>query len=103
MGGFSRTAKPRYQYTEKKYDGISEWGDREQTAFDELGTKLTTSSVLIYFDPRAPKNSKETRQNMSVQESYHNNAIMGNDKQWATGQKQGEMLNATTTSTKRNS
>ena len=30
------------------------WGDKEQTAFDELRTKLTTPPVLVYFIPGAP-------------------------------------------------
>jgi len=32
--GFSRTAKPLYDRTKK--DVKSEWGEKEQTAFDEL-------------------------------------------------------------------
>ena len=52
--GFSRTAKPLYQRTKKKYDNNWEWGDNEQKAFDELRTKLTTSPVLVHFKPGAP-------------------------------------------------
>jgi len=40
--------------TKKKCIGNWEWGDKEQQAFDELRTKLTTAPVLIYFDPLAP-------------------------------------------------
>ena len=47
-------AKPLYHRTKKEYDGKSEWGDKEQTAFDELRTKLTTSRVLVHFIPGAP-------------------------------------------------
>jgi len=52
--GFSRTAKPLYERTKKEYIGNWEWGDKEQQAFDELRTKLTTAPVLVYFDPLAP-------------------------------------------------
>jgi len=52
--GFSRRAKPLYAKTKKEYIGKWEWGDKEQQAFDELGTKLTTAPVLVYFDPLAP-------------------------------------------------
>jgi len=52
--GFSRTAKPVYARTKKESIGNWEWGDKEQQAFDELRTKLTTAPVLVYFDPFAP-------------------------------------------------
>ena len=52
--GFSRTAKPLYARTIKECIGNWEWGDKEQKAFDELRTKLTTAPVLVYFDPLAP-------------------------------------------------
>jgi len=52
--GFSRTAKPLYAKTKKEYIGNWEWGDKEQQAFDELRTKLTTVPVLVYFDPLTP-------------------------------------------------
>jgi len=51
--GFSRTAKPLYARTKKECIGNWEWGDKEQQAFDELRTKLTTAPVLVYFDPLA--------------------------------------------------
>ena len=54
MKGFSRTAKPLYQRTEKKYHNNWQWGDNEQKAFDELRKKLTTWPVLVHFKPRAP-------------------------------------------------
>jgi len=54
IGGFSRTAKPLYARTKKECIGNWEWGDKEQIAFDELRTKLTTAPVLVYFDPLAP-------------------------------------------------
>jgi len=54
MEGFSRTAKPLYAKTKKECIGNWEWGDKEQQAFDELRTKLTTAPVLVYFDPLAP-------------------------------------------------
>jgi len=50
---FSRTAKPLYAGTKKECIGNWEWGDKEQQAFDELMTKLTTAPVLVYFDPLA--------------------------------------------------
>jgi len=52
--GFSRTARPLYARTKKERVGNWEWGDKEQKAFDELRTKLTTAPVLVYFDPLAP-------------------------------------------------
>ena len=52
--GFSRTARPLYARTKKECIGNWEWGDKEQNAFDELRTKLTTAPVLVYFDPLAP-------------------------------------------------
>jgi len=52
--GFSRTAKPLYMRTKEECIGNWEWGDKEQQAFDELRTKLTTALVLVYFDPFAP-------------------------------------------------
>jgi len=52
--GFSRTAKPLYAKTKKESIGNWEWGDKEQKAFDELRTKLTTAPVLVYFNPLAP-------------------------------------------------
>jgi len=52
--GFSRMARPLYARTKKESIGNSEWGDKEQRAFDELRTKLTTAPVLVYFDPLAP-------------------------------------------------
>jgi len=48
--GFSRTAKPLYRLTEKDVDW--EWGEKEQAAFNELRTKLTTAPVLTHYDPR---------------------------------------------------
>ena len=52
--GFSQTAKPLYDRTQKKYDGKWEWGEKEQQAFDELRRKLTTTPVMVHFDPGAP-------------------------------------------------
>ena len=52
--GFSRTAKPLYDCTQKMYDGKWEWGEKEQQAFDELRRKLTTTPVMVHFDPKAP-------------------------------------------------
>jgi len=52
--GFSRTARPLYARTKKECIGNWEWGDKEQQAFDELRTKLTTAPVLVYFDPLTP-------------------------------------------------
>ena len=37
--GFSRKAKPHYDRTQKKYDGIWECGEKEQQAFDRLRKK----------------------------------------------------------------
>jgi len=44
--GFSRTARPLYARTKKESIGNCEWGDKEQQAFEELKTKLTTPPVL---------------------------------------------------------
>jgi len=52
--GFSRTARPLYARTKKECVGNWEWGDKEQKAFDELRTTLTTAPVLVYFYPLAP-------------------------------------------------
>jgi len=52
--GFSRTARPLYARTKKECVGNGEWGNKEQKAFDELRTKLTTAPVLVYFNPLAP-------------------------------------------------
>jgi len=52
--GFSRTTKPRYARTKGEYIGNWEWGNKEQQAFNKLGTKLTAAPVLVYFDPLAP-------------------------------------------------
>ena len=52
--GFSRTAKPLYDRTQKKYNGKWEWGEKEQQAFNELRRKLTTTPVMVHFDPGAP-------------------------------------------------
>jgi len=54
IAGFSRTAKPLYAKTKQEWIGHWEWGDKEQQAFDELRTKLTTAPVLVYCDPLAP-------------------------------------------------
>ena len=51
--GFSRTARPRYAETKKKCIGNRELGDKEQKAFKELRTKLTTAPVLVFFNPLA--------------------------------------------------
>jgi len=50
----SRTAKLLYAKSKKECIGDWEWGDKEQQAFAELRTKLTTAPVLVYFDPLAP-------------------------------------------------
>ena len=52
--GFSRTANSLHDRIQKKYDGKWEWGEKEQQAFDELRRKLTTTPVMVHFDPRAP-------------------------------------------------
>ena len=56
--GFSRTAKPLYDRTQKKYDGKWEWADKEQHAFDELRRKLTTAPAMVHFNPGAPTKIK---------------------------------------------
>jgi len=45
--GFSRTAKPLYARTKRECIGNWEWGEKEQQAFNELRTKLTTAPVLV--------------------------------------------------------
>ena len=52
--GFSRTAKPLYDRTQKKYDGKWEWTEKKQHAFNELRRKLTTAPVMVHFNPEAP-------------------------------------------------
>ena len=52
--GFSKTAKPLYDRTQKKYDGKWEWREKEQQGFDQLRRKLTTTSFMVHFDPEAP-------------------------------------------------
>ena len=52
--GFSRSTKWLYAKTKKECIGNWEWGEKEQEAFDELSTKLSPASVLVYFDPLAP-------------------------------------------------
>jgi len=59
--GFSRTAKPLYAKTKKECIGNWEWGDKEQQAFDELRTKLTTAPVLVYFDPPRTNQNRNRR------------------------------------------
>jgi len=92
---FSRTAKPLYAKTKKECIGNWEWGDKEQQAFDELRTKLTTAPVLIYFDPLAPPKSKQTPQNTSALEYCHNNARAEDGDQWRTDPRQCRTPNAT--------
>jgi len=52
INGFSRTAKPLYNRTKK--DVVWEWGNKEQTAFDELRQKLCSTPVLTYFKGGRP-------------------------------------------------
>jgi len=52
INGFSRTAKALYDRTKK--DIIWEWGNKEQTAFDELRPKLCSTPVLTYFKAGRP-------------------------------------------------
>jgi len=47
INGFSRTAKPLYDRTKK--DVIWEWGNKEQSAFNELRQKLCSTPVLTYI------------------------------------------------------
>ena len=51
--GFSRRGRPLYARTKKECVSNWEWGAKEQKAFDELRTKLTTAPVLVDFDPLA--------------------------------------------------
>jgi len=60
--GFSRTDKPLYAKKKKEGIGNWEWGDKEHQAFDELRAKVTTTPVLVYFDPLVPtKIERDTR------------------------------------------
>jgi len=52
INGFSRTAKPQSDRTKK--DVIWEWGNKEQSAFDELRQKLCSTPVLTYFKAGRP-------------------------------------------------
>jgi len=54
MESFSRRARPLYARTKKECVANWEWGDKEQKAFDELRTKLTTAPVLVYINPLTP-------------------------------------------------
>jgi len=45
--GFSQTARPLYARTKKECIGNWEWGEKEQKAFNELRTKLTTAPVPV--------------------------------------------------------
>jgi len=49
---FGRTAKPLYDRTKK--DVTWEWGNKEQTGFDELRQKLCSTTVLTYFKAGRP-------------------------------------------------
>jgi len=49
---FSRKARPLYQLTRK--DKKWEWGKKEDEAFDEIRTHLTSTATLIHFDPKHP-------------------------------------------------
>ena len=100
--GFSRTAKPLYDRRQKKYDGKWEWTDKEQHAFDKLRRKLTTAHVMVHFNPRAPPKLKQTHQNMSAPEYYHNKVKMENGDRWPTDRRLCRTPNATTTFTTRN-
>jgi len=100
--GFSRTARPLYAKTKKECIGKWEWGDKEQQAFDELRTKLTTAPVLVYFNPLAPTKIEQTPQNTSAPVYCHNNARRENGDQWHTDPRQCQTPNATTTYTIRN-
>jgi len=51
MKAFSRMAKPLYARTRKDSVRNCQWGDKEQGAFNELRTKLTTTPVRGYLDP----------------------------------------------------
>ena len=55
MEDFSRTAKPLYDRTQKKYDGKWEWTDKEQHTFDELRRKLTMAPVMVHLNAKAPR------------------------------------------------
>ena len=50
--GFRRTAKPLYHKTKK--DVKWEWGDKEQSSFDELRQKLCSTPVLTQFKQGRP-------------------------------------------------
>jgi len=52
INGFSRTAKPLYDRTKK--DVVWEWGNKEQTVFDELRQKLCSTPVWTYFKAGRP-------------------------------------------------
>jgi len=52
INGFRRTPKPRYDRT--KRDVIWGWGNKEQTAFNELRQKLCSTPVLTYFKAGKP-------------------------------------------------
>jgi len=50
--GFSRKARPLYKLTRK--DKKWEWGKKEDEAFNEIRTHLTSAPTLIHFDPQQP-------------------------------------------------
>ena len=47
--GFSKIGKPLYNLTKKNQKW--NWTDKEQQAFDELRTRLTSAPVLVHYDP----------------------------------------------------
>jgi len=101
--GFSRPARLLYARTETECISNREWGDKEQKAFDELRTKLTTAPVLVYFDPLPrTKIEKQRAQNTSAPEYYLNNVRTGNVGQWHTDQKPCRTPNPITIYTIRN-
>ena len=48
--GFSKIAKPLYHLTEK--DKKSEFGEKQQKAFESLIHKLTHAPILAHYDPK---------------------------------------------------
>jgi len=100
--GFSRTAKPLYPRTKKECIGTWESRDKEQQAFCEIRTKLTTAPVLGYFDPLAPNKIETDASKYICSEYCQNNARTENGDQWRTDPRQCRTPNATTTYTIRN-
>ena len=100
--GFSRTAKPLFDRTEKKYDGKWERTDKEQQAFNELRRKLTTAPVMVHFNLKAPTKIETDTSKYVCSGILSQQWEDGNGDRWPINQRPCKTPNATTTFTTRN-